>query len=140
MSVRKIKGQELYVAIGDNVVGCSQGCSLSIKGEFKNIAPIVDPRAKEQIFDSYSWSVAADGLAALNADLVNFPQQLINGALVNVVVGIDIPGVSGRFMGQAFVQDYELSGNVGAMATYRVTFLGQGPLRPLSAITSSENV
>ena len=138
MSVRKIKGQELYVAVGDNVVGCSQGCSLSIKGEYKVVASIDDVRAKEQVFDIYSWSVSTDGLAALNAALADIPQALMAGALVNVVVGADIRGVGGLWQGLAYVQDYELAGGVGQMATYRATFLGQGPLRPLGAITSSE--
>ena len=138
MSVKKIKGQELYVAMSDSVVGCSQSCSLSIKGEYKVVASIDDVRAKEQVFDIYSWIVSTDGLAALNAALADIPQSLMAGALVNVVVGADIRGVGGLWQGLAYVQDYELAGSVGQMATYRATFLGQGPLRPLGAITSSE--
>ena len=138
MSVKKIKGQELYVAMSDSVVGCSQSCSLSIKGEYKVVASIDDVRAKEQVFDIYSWVVSTDGLAALNAALADIPQTLMAGELVNVVVGADIRGVGGLWHGLAYVQDYELAGSVGQMATYRATFLGQGPLRPLGAITSSE--
>lgn len=138
MSVKKIKGQELYVAMSDSVVGCSQSCSLSIKGEYKVVASIDDVRAKEQVFDIYSWIVSTDGLAALNAALADIPQSLMAGALVNVVVGADIRGVGGLWQGLAYVQDYELAGSVGQMATYRATFLGQGPLRLLGAITSSE--
>lgn len=138
MSEKKIKGDGFFVAYDGRVVGCSTSCTLTIVGEFKGIAPRMDVRAKEQVFDRYSWSVVCDALVALNPDLSNVPQIIIAGTNVRLVFAAKIDGRDvAQFVGDAYVGSYEVTGAIGSMATSRVNFVGNGPLTPVSAITSS---
>ena len=139
MSENKIKGNDFFVAYDGRVIGCSTSCTLTLVGEFKGVAPRIDVRAKEQVFDRYSWTATCDSLVALNPDLTNIPQALVAGASVRLIFAAKLNGrTAAQFVGDAYISSYEVTGSIGTMATSRVSFVGNGPLVPASAITDGD--
>jgi hypothetical protein len=133
--MRKIHGKDVFLALDGEIVGYSTSCSLSVQGEFKEVAPRTDAGAREFLPDSYSWEASVDCLMVEDVQHLRFVGALKNRRPFLLCVGeghpVDAAGAGGPLVGYkgiVYVAGYNEQSAVGSLASYTVQLRGSGPL------------
>ena len=133
-----IKGHNMILALGGNVIAASRECSLNIDREMIEIAGSTAD-AREYIPGRYGFTLSASGLYAINSDGSMSSQaltsMLFEGTKVAVVFQASTDGsvVVETYEGKAYVQNITLSGSYNERSTYSVQMQGTGALTRTSS-------
>ncbi len=147
MSSKRVRGEQLYMFMGDNFtpVGCSTDCSLNASVDTIEVS--ADGAWRCFRAGKKSWSMDCSGFYLEDSTLpTNFLQGVkAVGTTVRVAMtvlaselvaaGLDIttltPDASHTIVGDAIITDCDYDGQRSGLATYSIAFQGSGELSKL---------
>ena len=126
--MEKKKGRDLALyTLEDNVyaeLAAATRCDLQVTADMTEIASPFTGNAKEFLPGRYAWQISATAIVN-TADKAKFLKVCIHKTKLSA--RFSIPDVT-TLAGNCYVQNWNASGTVGAMATYKVTLIGTGEL------------
>lgn len=112
-------------------IALSTSCEVNVQGEYTDVSSLLSGRGKTSRPGRYSWSLTSssviDDTDSMSLTLL---EHLVSGKPMMVFMNIDANiSASGRSIGgQVYVQSWKEGAPIGSMATYSVTFLGNGDI------------
>lgn len=120
-----IQGKNLIIKIGGKVIAGAKSCSIDVKGEQIEIASPSQGLWSEFIAGRKSWSASCSHLIPANSSAIKSRVAMVN-TLVTITV---VSGQSGDTLtGNAFVEEWNVTGTVGSLAQGSFKFKGTGAL------------
>lgn len=119
-----IHGKDLIVTtdIGGTqaAVAACKNCTLKVSQNFIDACSPTSGRTKKKIPTDYSWSVSCDFLLPNPQQALVFLEALKGG----MELTLQFLALGFKQSGKAFIKDWDISGGVGNLATYKVSFEG----------------
>lgn len=125
-----IPGKDLIVAIKDvGAIGASKSCGVNVNQDFIDACAPNDARTVVKIPTRYGWSIDCGCLAVNTEDVAYFLNAIKSGT------ELDLRWFVGGLKqgGKAFVSSWKISGSVGSLMTFDLSFIGSGPMNDCTA-------
>ena len=115
-----IKGKDIRVYIGGNVIGAARSCTISTTTDTLESSSPDSARARAYTPGRTGWEIQVSKLVTnMKADLLR------NGQTVSISVAVNN---TDRLSGTAICTNVQMSGEVGKLAQCSCKFLGSGEL------------
>lgn len=130
----RCKGKDiaLYRAVGDEFkrIALSLSCDVSASCDMKEVSSFLSGRAKRFRAGRYSWVMNVEALVADNeADSSELLGALKTGTRLRVAMSLYEPdGSAHAVLGWVLVGSWSEGAPLSGMATYKVSFQGDGEL------------
>ena len=133
----RCKGKDiaLYRAVGDGFkrIALSLSCEVSVSCDMQEFSSFLSGRAKRFRAGRYAWTVTTESVVADDvADGKELLQALTMGTRLRIAMSLGIPdGSAYAVSGWVLVAGWGEGAPLSGMATYKVTFQGDGALHVL---------
>ena len=129
-----IKGNDLVVFKGAEMIGASKSCEINVQGETVPKASMSS--AREFVGGRKSWTVMVASLLLSLSDVVS-----LRGKVVSLTFGVRGDGrlTGDRLTGNAIASSVRVAGTRMGLVECQITFQGSGPLQKLTVGLKEKN-